>query len=116
MNSEKTMRYPLLALSCLAFASLADEHEAAITAGGELYETYQCWQCHGYQGQGGAAQRLASVQYSYEAFTMFVRYPNLMPAYPQEQLGDDDLKKIFDYLRSIPEPPPRDAIPALEDG
>jgi mono/diheme cytochrome c family protein len=43
----------------------------------------------------------------------FVRYPNIMPAYTTELLSDDELRSIYEYLRSIPEPPPIEDIPAL---
>jgi mono/diheme cytochrome c family protein len=36
-----------------------------------------------------------------------VRRPaNEMPAYAPQALGDDALRAIYAYLRSIPEPPP----------
>lgn len=98
----------LLALSAPA---AADEH----AAGRDLYLKYQCWQCHGYEGQGGAAARVARTAYPYEAFLRFVRYPNQMPAYTTELLSDADLRAIYAYLRSIPEPPAIGDIPALDD-
>ncbi|MBT8098335.1 MAG: cytochrome c, partial [Gammaproteobacteria bacterium] len=83
--------------------------------GRSLYVRYQCWQCHGYEGQGGAAPRVATSQYPFEAFARFVRYPNEMPAYTQELLSDEQLLEIFNFLASIPLPPDIDDIPALRD-
>lgn len=107
-----------LLATCLAFISLiadAERHDQSADAGQELFLRYQCWQCHGYEGQGGGAARVAPTQYPYEAFVRFVRYPNIMPAYTTELLSDDELRSIYEYLRSIPEPPPIEDIPALND-
>lgn len=101
----------LLLAACISLAPLA----AAADEGRNLYLEYQCWQCHGYEGQGGAAARVAPVDYPFAAFSRFVRFPNVMPAYPSELLSDADLRMIFDYLRSVDEPPPAEDIPALDD-
>lgn len=89
------------------------DNEAAATAGRALFLDFQCWQCHGYQGQGGAAPRIASMDYPFEAFERFLRFPNEMPAYPPDQLDDDGLRKIYAFVQSIPEPPQRNDIAAL---
>ena len=90
------------------------DDDTAIAEGRKLYTDYQCWQCHGYEGQGGAAPRLAAVGYPFEAFERFVRFPNVMPAYPPGQLDDDELRRIYDFVQSLPEAPPRTDIPALD--
>jgi len=80
----------------------------------ELYVSYGCYQCHGYEGQGGAAPRVAPSLYPFEAFAQFVRRPpDEMPAYAPGQLDDDALRAIYRYVRSIPEPPPVADIPLL---
>ena len=82
--------------------------------GRELYRSQQCWQCHGYEGQGGVAGvRIAPTLYPFEAFARLVRYPNLMPAYSPKVLSDEQLRAIYAYVRSIPEPPPLEEIPEL---
>jgi len=96
-----------------ALPVFAAEPDPEPERGRALYLEYQCWQCHGYEGQGGAAPRVASVAYPWEAFAQFVRFPNVMPAYPPGQLDDDRLRLIYTYVRSLPEPPARDQIPAL---
>jgi len=83
--------------------------------GRELFTDFQCWQCHGYEAQGGAAARLAGKDYPYEAFVRFVRHPNLMPAYTPEMLSDQQLRLIYDFVRTLPEPPSLDDIPALRE-
>jgi mono/diheme cytochrome c family protein len=84
-------------------------------SGQQLYEAHQCWQCHGYEGQGGAAPRIAPTVYPFEAFAQLVRHTNLMPAYSPNSLSDEQLRRIYEYVRSRPEPPPLEDIPALHD-
>ena len=83
--------------------------------GRDLYMANQCWQCHGTEGQGGAAVRIAPTLYPFEAFAQFVRHSNLMPAYSPNVLSDDQLRQIFEYVRTMPEPPDLDDIPELSD-
>jgi mono/diheme cytochrome c family protein len=98
-----------------AFAIKAEETGQSNLDGRELYMVYQCWQCHGYEGQGGAAARISGKTYSLEAFAIFVRQPNLMPVYTRELLNDAELRRIYEYVRSIPVPPALEDIPALRD-
>ncbi len=112
------LRNVFLSYACLAFSAagvLADEPASSDAEGRELYLSYQCWQCHGYEGQGGAAARIASTAYPLDAFARFLRHPDLMPAYPPGLLSDENLRLIYEYVRSIPEPPPLDDIPALQE-
>ena len=82
--------------------------------GRELFESHQCWQCHGYEGQGGSAGvRIAPTVYPFEAFAQLVRHTNLMPAYSPNVLSDENLRLIWEYVRSIPEPPALEDIPEL---
>jgi thiamine pyrophosphate-dependent acetolactate synthase large subunit-like protein len=72
-----------------------------------LHEFWEIDQYHQYiGGSGGAGARLARTTYSFEAFAALVRRPaNEMPAYAPEVLDDRALRSIYDYLRSLPEPP-----------
>ena len=103
-------------LSCsLGFAvTWSHEPEDDAREGRKLYVSQQCWQCHGYEGQGGVAgDRIAPTTYPYEAFARLVRFTNLMPAYSPKVLSDEQLRLIYAYVRSIPEPPPLEEIPEL---
>ena len=72
----------------------------------ELFVRYGCYQCHGYEGQGGDGLRIAPSPYPFEAFAAKVRKPaNEMPAYAPEVLSDADLQALYRYVRAIPEPP-----------
>ena len=83
--------------------------------GKKLYVSYGCWQCHGYEGQGGAAPRIAPRPLPLAAFLTFVRRPpNQMPAYTERLMSDVDLGHIHAYLQSRPTPPPVQSIPLLQ--
>jgi mono/diheme cytochrome c family protein len=72
----------------------------------ELFVRYGCYQCHGYEGQGGEALRIAPSPYPFEVFAAKVRKPaNEMPAYASEVLSDAELQALYRYVRAIPEPP-----------
>ena len=108
----------VLAVAMASFAmapikALGAEDDIVAAQGRALYLDFQCWQCHGYEGQGGAAPRIASINYAFEAFERFVRFPNVMPAYPPDLLDDDSLRRVYAFVRSLPEPPRREDIPAL---
>lgn len=96
-------------------ASAAHAQPATAGDGAALYSAYGCYQCHGYQGQGGVAgPRIAPSRYPYLAFAQLVRRPaNVMPAYAPGVLSDATLRAIFDYVRSVAEPPALDDIAAL---
>jgi mono/diheme cytochrome c family protein len=86
----------LCALATTAFAQ--DDGRTAFTS-------YGCYQCHGYEGQGEGAPRLAAKPYTLEAFATFVRKPpNEMPAYARSVLSDATLASIYRYVVSIPAP------------
>jgi len=86
-----------------------------VREGRALYESHQCWQCHGYEGQGSVAGvRIAPTLYPYEAFALLVRHTNLMPAYSPNVLSDEQLRLIYAFVQSIPEPLPLEEIPELD--
>jgi ubiquinol-cytochrome c reductase cytochrome c subunit len=97
-----------LLLPTLALAANADN-------GKRLFVKDGCYQCHGYQGQGGAAgPRLAPRPIVLAALTAYVRHPTgQMPPYTSKVLSDADLADIHAYLSSIPAPPPAKSIPLL---
>ena len=84
--------------------------------GKKLYVSYGCWQCHGYEGQGGAAgPRLAPRPLAFAGFSRYVRRPtNQMPLYTVKVLPDPDLEHIHAYLMSRPAAPSPSSIPLLK--
>ena len=107
---------PVLLLWVLvSTAAFSQDSEETVREGRALYESQQCWQCHGYEGQGSVAGvRIAPTLYPYEAFALLVRHTNLMPAYSPNVLSDEQLRLIYAFVRSIPEPPPLEEIPELD--
>jgi mono/diheme cytochrome c family protein len=75
-----------------------------------------CFECHGREGQGSPATgpRLAPDPIPFEAVQSEVREPaNVMPAYSPKVLSDAQLRDIYAYLASRPQPPALKDIPAL---
>lgn len=84
-----------------------------IETGKKLWVSVGCWQCHGYEGQGGAAgPRLSARNLPFAGFSAYVRRPtNQMPPYTEKVLPAADLAHIYAYLQSRPAPP--QTVPAL---
>ena len=77
-----------------------------------------CYQCHGYEGQGARSTgpRLAPEPLPFDGFSLWVRHPpEVMPAYPPNELSDDKLELIHEYMLSIPLPPDVSTLPALSE-
>ncbi|MFN2460650.1 MAG: cytochrome c [Candidatus Velthaea sp.] len=89
--------------------------DPAVAAGARLFTAVGCYECHGYQGQGGAAgPRIAAPPMPYAALAAYVRRPRReMPPYTPAVLKDEDLRAIYAYLQSIPKPPPPQSLPLL---
>src|SRR5215510_13742155 len=86
-------------------------------AGQALFLKIGCYQCHGNEGQGGAAgPRIGrSPMLAFRNFTAYVRAPRgEMPPYTAKVLGEKDLADIYAYLASLPPAPPVESIPLLK--
>ena len=85
--------------------------------GKKLFSTDGCYECHGYEGQGGSAgARLAPRPIAFAAFLRYVRHPtNQMPPYTAKVISDQELADIYAFLQSIPMPPAAKSIPLLGD-
>ncbi|HEY7068192.1 MAG TPA: cytochrome c [Chloroflexota bacterium] len=84
--------------------------------GQELFSTYGCYQCHGFEGQGASSTgpRIAPNPIAFNRFVDQVYDPrDLMPRYPPEYLSQQDLADIYAYLQSIPAAPDPAQIPLL---
>ena len=85
--------------------------------GKRLFERDGCFECHGFEGQGGplTGPRLAPDPIPIEAFTAYVRHPaGNMPPYTSKVVSDQELAEIYAFLRSVPKPPDVKEIPALK--
>ena len=78
------------------------------------YVEMGCWQCHGFQGQGGNSPQLVSPLMPYVGFANQLRRPrNVMPAYSPNVLSEEKLRSIYSYLQEIPSSPDAADIPLL---
>jgi mono/diheme cytochrome c family protein len=102
-----------VALACLPLLSSAAMAADAAATGQHLFAANNCYQCHGYLGQGGQGPTIAPPQLPAEpAFMAYVRHPGAeMPAFTEKVLSDADLMAIYAYLKSLPPPPA--ALPDL---
>jgi mono/diheme cytochrome c family protein len=106
---------PALALTYLLLPGAASAEPSAAN-GHALFMKVGCYQCHGTQGQGGAAgPRIAPEPIPFDGLAAFVRTTSgEMPAYPAALLSDSDLADIYAYLQSIPRPPALADVPLLK--
>jgi mono/diheme cytochrome c family protein len=112
-----TARSVMLGLAALA-ASLHMGQASALAASAEngkvAFLKHGCWQCHGYQAQGGVGPRLAPDPIPFDALSTFVRTTNrAMPPFREEILSNEDLADIYAYLQSIPKGLDAKSIPLL---
>jgi mono/diheme cytochrome c family protein len=84
--------------------------------GSQTFREKGCWQCHGYEGQGGAAgPRLANTQLPEDGLIAFVHGSNgPMPPYSPKLVSDAQLSDIYAYLQSRPKPADPKTIPLLQ--
>ena len=83
--------------------------------GKQLFVAYGCYQCHGREGQGGAAgARIAPKPLALKVMIAYVRHPaGQMPPVTAKVVSDADLADIHAFLETIPEPKPVKDIPLL---
>jgi mono/diheme cytochrome c family protein len=81
--------------------------------GKRLFTEEGCYECHGYNGQGGGAgPRIAPRPAT--AGIQYVRRPTgVMPPYTTKVLSDQALADIRAFLRTIQAPPDAKSIPLL---
>jgi mono/diheme cytochrome c family protein len=103
------------ALAAALTLSAANADAASAEKGKAAFARHGCWQCHGYQGQGGVTgPKLAPGPLPFEALSSFVRTTSRnMPPFREEILSNDDLADIYAYLESIPKGPDPASIPLL---
>src|SRR5260370_34275797 len=103
------LRFLLFVASMLAFASVALAQTAAAKGdaakGKELYVKYSCYACHGFDGHGGAGERLGPMKMLLPVFTAYIRSPRHMPAYRGKVLPGRRLPRVSAYCTDIPQPP-----------
>ena len=62
-----------------------------------------CSRCHGPEGQAGKAPRLIPFGWNYKQALDIVRHGGAcgMPAFPESELSDEQLKQIVEYLKTL---------------
>jgi ubiquinol-cytochrome c reductase cytochrome c subunit len=103
-----------------ALAQPAQPAKPALTGAAEhgrkLFTADGCYQCHGFQGQGGgvAGPKLAPNPLPIDAFASQLRNPrDRMPIYTHVVLPDANLNDIYAYVQSIPKAHTVAEIPLL---
>lgn len=109
------MRLVAIALAAAAVLSGPPALAADAAKGKQAFVRVGCWECHGYDGQGGVGPKLAPGPVAAPAFKTFIRTTSGdMPAYTAKVLSDAELEDIYAYLQSIPKPPDPKTIPLLQ--
>ncbi len=113
----KRLILPLaLAVATGGFAIALAQPAGNVAHGKQIFATYGCYQCHGYQGQGAAAggPKLAPNPLPIDAFTAQLRHPrDRMPIYTQVTVSDSDVADLYAYLQTIPKAKTVADIPLL---
>ena len=104
-------------LSLFLFTAAAFAQAPNISNGKRLFEVKACYECHGWQGQGGlAGPRLAQTKLNLQGFRNIIRNPppSNMPPYRAAVLTDAEVAELFAFVQSIPPPAPAADIPLLK--
>jgi len=74
-----------------------------------------CYECHGFEGQGGSAGlRLSNTKLPEDGLIAFVRGTSgAMPPFSSKIISDAELSDIYAYLQSRPQPADPKTIPLL---
>lgn len=105
-------------LQTLKPAAKQEPAASANTSNGQrLFVRDGCYECHGYLGQGSTSTggtRLGPPQIPLSAFVSYVREPSgQMPPYAAKAISNEDLGEIYNFLKSVPPPPPLKSISLL---
>ena len=83
--------------------------------GKDLFLSYSCYACHGYNAQTGNGARLLPMRMNQQVFSLYIRAPKTpgMPAYSQKVLSDAQAADIYAYVLSLPKAPELKDVPLL---
>jgi mono/diheme cytochrome c family protein len=116
----KTSLIPRLVFGTVLWCGFVSAQSTApkggtVENGKKLFTADGCYQCHGRQGQGGAAgPRIAPTKIPLEALRMYIRHPSgAMPPYTAKVLSDAEVADIYSFLKTIPAPAAVKDIPLL---
>jgi mono/diheme cytochrome c family protein len=105
----------LAGLFAAQVAQVSDLRTGNVEKGKLIFVKDGCYSCHGYDGHGGVAPKLAPRPIPAVAFIAIVRHPpaSAMPTYSPKVMSDAELTDVWAYLKSIPDPPAVKNIPLL---
>jgi len=115
------LSFVTIASGCLFAAQTPESAGSAALNGNaqngkKIFSSYGCYQCHGYEAQGGTGPRLAPRPIAFAALSKYVRRPTgEMPPYTTKVVSDKELADIYAFLLSVPPPPPVSSIPLLNN-
>jgi mono/diheme cytochrome c family protein len=107
-----------LLASVLSAQSPLSAQAPDVKNGKRLFEVKACYQCHGWQGQGGlAGARLAQTKLTLPGFRNILRNPppSQMPPFRAAVLTDAEVADLFAYVQLFPPPVPAEKIPLLNN-
>ena len=83
--------------------------------GKALFKKNACYQCHGYEAQGGTAgPRLGPGPIPFRGVLAYVRSPRgEMPPFTDKVMSDRELADVYAFLQTRPRPPAVSSIPLL---
>jgi mono/diheme cytochrome c family protein len=104
------------AFVAVAAASAQDAGPVKLDTGFEVYVAYGCAQCHGTAAQGSISTPSLTQGMVYGRVLAKLRTKNGgMPRYSADILPDADVRKIAEFLGSLPPAPAATSIPALSN-
>ena len=112
------MRIFVLVSLSLAVAFAQNNKAGDAENGKKLFARNGCYQCHGTQGQGGAAgARLNGTKLTLPVFTAILRNPppSNMPPYRAKVMPDQEVADVYAYIRTFPVPPALESVPLLKE-
>jgi mono/diheme cytochrome c family protein len=61
-----------------------------------------CAMCHGENAEGSQGPKIAGIALEYDEFLAKVRHGGgEMPSIPKTEISDDEVKQVFEYLKSL---------------
>jgi mono/diheme cytochrome c family protein len=99
-----------------ATPAASDHSKGDASRGKDIYIKNACYQCHGYEGQGGSPSgvRIAPDPLPWEAIAAYIRKPTgQMPPYTSKLLPDKDVEDIYAFLESRAKPADINKIPSF---
>lgn len=111
---KKSLVTAALAAALVATAQTSKTPAGNAENGKRLYVRNGCYECHGYDGHGGAGAKLAPRPMPLVALIAYVRHPTgSMPIYTSKVMSDAELADVWAFLKTIPEGRPAKDIPLL---